>query len=362
MRHHHLGVANQRGFGGNTRADLLGSHVELHYPQVLAEARRQAEVHDPVKPRADGENQVGILQRVGARRGDAQRMAVWNHALTHRRRKERHLRFFDETAHLVLGACPRGALADDRQRLARRFQGRQRRLYGCRIHLRGGRRFHARRIGQIIFLHAAGNDVARQVEVHGAGPPGNRMAHRGGDVTRDQIDALRLPHPLAERLGEVHLRRRLKVAHVVQGLVGGAADQQHGPAIGPCIAERGDGVRHAGAGHHETRPDAALHVRNGLRRVARRLLMAGADVADAFARRRRGDAGDGNADHAEQFIHALLLQAPGHKPRAIDLSHELLLLEKGKWSFPVCAAILRRATLARRQAGASAGLGSAGTF
>ena len=242
-----------------------------------------------------------------------------------------------------------------------RFHRCQCRLDVRRVYLRGGRRFHPCRIGQVIFFQAAGDDVARQVEVDGAGPSRNRMTHRGGNVARDQFNALRLAHPLAEWLREVHLRSRLKVAQVVQCLVGGAAYQEHGPAIRPGIAEGGDGVRHAGAGHHETGADAALEVRNGLRRVARRLLVASADVADAFARCRGGNSGNGNADHAEQFIYALLLQAPGDKPRAIYLSHEKLLWDYGKCTFPICARVSRRGKLAWLMASDSSGLGSAET-
>ena len=126
------------------------------------------------------------------------------------------------------------------------------------------------------------------------------------------------PHPFAERLGEIHLRSGLKIAHVVEGLIGRAADKQHGPAVGPGVAEGGDGIRHAGAGYHKAGADAALEIRDGLRRVTRRLLVPGADVADAFTRRCCRNAGDRDADHAEQFIHALLLQAAGHQPRTID--------------------------------------------
>jgi hypothetical protein len=70
-------------------------------------------VEDPVEPGTLQEHDVGVLQCQGARRRDRQRMVVRHHALAHRRTQERHLRALEEGAHLVLGARPGHALADE---------------------------------------------------------------------------------------------------------------------------------------------------------------------------------------------------------------------------------------------------------
>ena len=123
-----LAVADQRHFRRLVVADLLRRDVELDDLDVLGEARRQAEMEDPVEPRAHQEDDVGLLQRQGARRRDRQRMVVRHHALAHRRAHERDLGALDEGAHLVLGARPRHALADDDQRPLGLFEHVERRL------------------------------------------------------------------------------------------------------------------------------------------------------------------------------------------------------------------------------------------
>ena len=110
---------------GTLCADRLGRDVELDDAHVLGEARRQAEVHDPVEAGAQQEDDVGFLQRVAARGADRQRVVVGQHALAHGRGQERQLGALDEGAHLVLGARPGHALADDDERLLAPTAGRR---------------------------------------------------------------------------------------------------------------------------------------------------------------------------------------------------------------------------------------------
>ena len=151
---------------GHVRRQLLGGDVELDDAHVRVEARRQAEVHDPVEPGAEQHDQVGFLQRVRARRADRQRVVVGHHALAHRRVEERQLGRLDERAHLVLGARPRHALADDHERPLGASAGRRSRprRRSSAAWLRGGGGIVAAEL-HVVLVDPAEDHVVGQVEV-----------------------------------------------------------------------------------------------------------------------------------------------------------------------------------------------------
>jgi hypothetical protein len=68
---------------------------------------------DSVEPRTHQKHDVGILQCQGARRRDRQGVIIRHDTLAHRRTQERDLRALEKGAHLVLGARPSHALADE---------------------------------------------------------------------------------------------------------------------------------------------------------------------------------------------------------------------------------------------------------
>ncbi len=81
-----LAVADQRHFRRLVVADLLGRDVELDDLDVLGIARGgRPKWKIQFEPRAHQEDDVGLLQRQGARRPGRQRMVVRHHALAHRR-------------------------------------------------------------------------------------------------------------------------------------------------------------------------------------------------------------------------------------------------------------------------------------
>ena len=208
-----LAVTDQRHFRRLVVADLLGRDVELDDLDVLRIARCLAEMKDPVEPRAHQKDDVGVLQRQRARRGDRQRMVVRHHALAHRRTQERHLRALDEGADFVLGARPGHALADENERPLGPFEQVQR----CLDVLH--RRHHARRVGRALDLDdfvdvaCAGDDVVGHVEIGGAGAAINRAPRRHFDVIRDALDALDAVCEFAKRRGDQHLTLLLESAH-----------------------------------------------------------------------------------------------------------------------------------------------------
>ena len=287
----------------------------------LAKRGASAEMEDPVEPRAHQEDDVGLLQRQRARRRDRQRMVVRHHALAHRRAHERDLGALDEGAHLALGARPRHALADEDQRPLGLFEHVQRRLDIL------ARRHHARRLGHaldlddLVELACAPDDVVRHVEIGGAGAAVDRVPGRHLDIVGDALHALDAVGELAERRGDQHLALFLEGAHAAAIGLRGAADQDHRPAVLLGIGEAGEAVHHAGAGHGEADAGATGHIAVGLGRVGRGLLVAHADVVDAFLLRGRGDRADRKPDDPEHMIDALLLEAPRDQGSAIDFTH-----------------------------------------
>jgi hypothetical protein len=64
----------------------------------------------------------------------------------------------------------------------------------------------------------------------------------------------------------------------------------------------------------------------GLRRVGGGLLVAHADIGNAFLLRGCRDRGDRKPDNPEQVIDALLFEAPPDQGRAVDFTHAFLLV------------------------------------
>src|SRR5262249_20755514 len=92
------------------------------------------------------------------------------------------------------------------------------------------------------------------------------------------------------------------------------------------IGEAGETVHHAGAGHNDAGAGAAGQIAVGLRRVGGGLLVAHADIGNAFLLRGCGNRGDRKPDDPEQVIDALLFEAPGYQGRAVDFAHAFPLV------------------------------------
>src|SRR5205823_14225729 len=123
-----------------------------------------------------------------------------------------------------------------------------------------------------------------------------------------------------------HLALFLECAHAAAVGLRGAAKQDHWPAILLGVGEAGETVHHAGAGHDDAGAGAAGQIAVGLRRVGGGLLVAHADIGNAFLLRGCGDRGDRKPDDPEQVIDALLFEAPRYQGRAVDFAHAFLLV------------------------------------
>ena len=84
----------------------------------------------------------------------------------------------------------------------------------------------------------------------------------------------------------------------------------------------------AGAGHNHAGARAPGQIAVGLRRVGGGLLVAHADIGNAFLLRGCGNRGDRKPDDPEQVIDALLFEAPRYQGRPVDFAHAFLLVSE----------------------------------
>ena len=223
---------------------------------------------------------------------------------------------------------PGHALADEDERPLGPLEQVERRLDVLR------RRHHARRVGRtldlddFVLVALAGDDVVGHVEIGGAGAAIGRVPGRHLDIIGDALHAIDAVGEFAERRGDQHLALFLECAHAAAIGLRGAADQDHRPAILLGIGEAGETVHHAGAGHDDAGAGPAGQIAVGLRRVGGGLLVAHADIGDAFLLRGRGDRADRKPDDPEQVIDALLFEAPRYQGSAVDFAHAFLLTER----------------------------------
>src|SRR5262245_50004096 len=172
----------------------------------------------------------------------------------------------------------------------------------------------------------AGDDVVGHVEIGSAGAAIDRVPGCHLDIIGDALDALDAVREFAERRGDQHLALFLECAHAAAIGLRGAAKQDHWPAILLGIGEAGETVHHAGAGHDDAGAGTAGQIAVGLRRVGGGLLVAHADIGNAFLLRGCGDRGDRKTDDPEQVIDTLLFEAPRYQGSAIEFAHALLLV------------------------------------
>ena len=130
-------------------------------------------------------------------------------------------------------------------------------------------------------------DVGGQVDVGGAGAAVG--AHADGDLEEvgDALDGVRPRGVLAERLGRRDLRRLLEGTHRLLLRERGAAEEDHGPAVGPGVREAGDAVDLAGARDGQARAGHTRQEAHARRGVGSCLL-----IAKAVWRQQRGRRGE----------------------------------------------------------------------
>ena len=197
--------------------------------------------------------------------------------------------------------------------------------FSCGATMRGGSGTRST-CDDLVEVAFALDDVVGHVEIAGAGAAIDRVPGRHLDVVGNALHALDAVRELAERRGDQHLALFLEGAHAAAIGLRGAADQDHRPAVLLGVGETGETVHDARAGHRDAGAGAAGQIAVGPGRVGGGLLVAHADVGDAFLLRRRGDRADRKPDDPEQVIDALLLEAPRDQGSAVDFAHCFLLV------------------------------------
>ena len=248
-------------------------------------------------------------------------MVVGQHTARHRHREVGDAGLLDEAAHLRLGAAEGDALADHDQRLLGGLEGGEGVRDGRVVGAQARRVRHARGPFDAVLVDLIEDDVARQIEVGGAGRAVDRLAYGLGDVEREALGALGAARVLGVRGHRRDLLGLLEVAHVGAGRVGGAAEHQQRPAVGPGVGEGADGVERPRPGDHEADADTAVEVAGGLPGVGGGHLVAHSVVADALVLGGGGDAAHRDADHAEDGLDTLRLERARDNRFAVDHGH-----------------------------------------
>ncbi len=329
-RDHELGqdvlrVADDRDVGRAVLADLGRVHVGVHDGRVGGEAGQLAG-HPVVEPRAEADDEVGLLQRghrghraVHARHAEVRGMRVGQRAPSHQRGDDRRAAEVDQAAQLLAGPGLQHTAADVQHRLARLDE-----QPGGLADLLAVRAADRPVAGEVDPLGPVeGREVLQgvlaDVDEHRSGPAGAGDVERLGDGPRDlvglghQVVVLRHRHGDAADVG---LLEGIG-ADGGRGHLAGDRDERHRVHVG--VGDRRHQVgRPRSRGRHA---DAHPAGRDGvaLRGVAGALLVADQDVPhrgrvqQRVVRREDRAAGD-----AEDDLHPRRLQRPDQALRPRD--------------------------------------------
>jgi hypothetical protein len=248
-------------------------------------------------------------------------VVVGQQAFGHRHRQERDAGFFDEGANVGVGLRIRRALAEDDERplgFGQQVKGaldrlRSRRLPRCCVD-------HAnKRSGCGLGIESGSQDVTWKIQVHAARASGHGGADGARQADADVFGPIDPVRCLCVRLGRVHLVELLILALLkVDGRpLARSADLDHGKPI------RGGGRQ----GHHSVEKpwsrdgeaDARFlrQITADRGRVAGRLLVAEADVANAFGLSQPRQVGYRDSDHTIDGVEAVELHGLDYEVKPV---------------------------------------------
>jgi hypothetical protein len=168
-------------------------------------------------------------------------------------------------------------------------------------------------------IHHLAEQLGRQIEIDAAGTAGDRGAdrarHADADVLRVQDAVGGLAHGLRDR-ELIHLLI-VALLQVDDLALGRAGNQDHREAVGGGVGERGQAVEKTRRGNREA--DAGLLGEEARDRggVARVLLVAEGDDADARGLRHAAEVRDRNAGHAIDRLDAVQLERVDDEMKAV---------------------------------------------
>ena len=203
----------------------------------------------PVQPRAQHDDDVGILENGRARRARGLRMQIGQKPLGHAHGQEGRAALFDESLDRVIGLRVGRALAENDQWALRALQHVERALDRGR-----GRNLRRRRVDDLdegfgagLGVHHLREQFRRQVEIDAAGTTRDGGANGARNADADVGGVQHAKGRLAQRLGDGELVHLLIVALLkIDDLAfRRAADENHREAVGRRVGERGQAVEEA---------------------------------------------------------------------------------------------------------------------
>jgi len=283
-------------------------------------------MHDPVEPRAEQQDDVGVLQRESAPGRDRERVFVVDDTLAHRRAQEGQLGGFDEGAQLCLGPRIRRSLADDDERSFGAAQHLDGTLHIARIGLGSRRIGTASRKYDLVLFQLGRQEVVGKVEVDRTGSPADAGSHGLLDVEGNAARGVRSCGVFRVDAPELDLGGFLERAAALLVGVARAAEQDHRPAVGLRVREACDAVDHAGAGDREAGGRSTREIADCGCGVAGGLFVSHPEELDSLVLGGHGEPEYRESDDAEHLLDALFLQTAGEQGVSIDRGHWVLLV------------------------------------
>ena len=315
-------IADQRGRDLDIAVHLSRLDVDLDEflrlgSPLLAFAVRQK----PVKAGADHHHYIGFFQHQRTRRASGLRVIVRKQAFGHAHRQIRNAALLDQSADFGIGLRVCSPFAEDNQRALGTFQHIER----TRDRIRSGDLTRRRidnldeRLGAGLGIHNLPEQFCGQIKIDAARTAGHSRAngarHSNTDVFRMQ-DAI---GRLAQGLGDGQLVHLLIVAllKIDNFTLGRARDQDHRPAIGGGMRQRGQAVEETGGRHRQADTGLLRQVARNGRCIARILLMAERDDAHPFGLRHSAEVRDRDARHTIDRVDVVELECVDDKMKAV---------------------------------------------
>ena len=283
------GVADDADVGWAVVADFGRIDVNLDQACRGVEARRSQMADDVVDPRADDQQQVRLTKRRCARGREGQPVIVGHDAASLRGRVERQPGQLHQLLELSLGARPQDAAACDHQRPLGLVQQANRVVDQRRVGARSdaGQALVGAGVHDLVLFDLLVEQVARHVEVDGAGSATERMAHGCADELGHALGIGALLGPLGDRLERRHLVHLLESTLAALAQRRRTTDGQQRCAVGPGVGDAGHQVGGARAGGGHAHAERVLDPPEGVGHHRRGLLVAHVDAAQSFLHRGR---------------------------------------------------------------------------